>query len=124
MYDSKLLEANYLLGVSHLSLQDYEKAIKEFTYVIDKNPFFKKNIYILLAVGYKKLNFNVQAIKILNQCIMKFPKYYDAYIYRGKLFTKEKKYDRALCDYSHAITLNETVALGFLGKADCLKMMG
>ena len=53
MYDSKLLEANYLLGVSHLSLQDYEQAIKEFTYVIDKNPFFKKIFIFYLLLGTK-----------------------------------------------------------------------
>lgn len=28
------------------------------------------------------------AITILNKVILMFPRYYDAYIYRGKLFTK------------------------------------
>jgi tetratricopeptide (TPR) repeat protein len=92
--------------------------------IIDKNPLFKKNIYLLLAVGYKKLENIAQAIKMLNFCVQKFPKYYDAYIYRGKLFMKDKKYEKALQDFSYAIQLNDQRALGLLGKADCLRFMG
>ena len=43
-----------------------------------------------------------------------YPKYYDAYIYRGKLYVKSKQYDKALYDFNMAIELNSSKALGKL----------
>jgi hypothetical protein len=37
---------------------------------------------------------------------------------------KDKKYEKALQDFSYAIQLNDQRALGLLGKADCLRFMG
>lgn len=63
------------------------------------------------------------AIKILSKAINMYPKYYDAYIYRGKLYVKSKQYDKALYDFNMAIELNSSKALGYIGKADCLRFM-
>lgn len=43
---------------------------------------------MLLAIAYKKVNNNAQALNTLTLAIKQFNKYYDAYIYRGKLFLK------------------------------------
>lgn len=52
-----------------------------------------------------------------------FPRYYDAYIYRGKLFTKLGQVDKAEADFNVAIQLSPQKGLGYLGKADCLRML-
>jgi len=35
----------------------------------------------------------------LDECLEKYPKYYEAYIYRGKLYLKTKNYKKALGDF-------------------------
>lgn len=67
--DNKLLEANYLMGVCYLGQFEYEKSVKEFNYVIEKNPTFRKNIYLLSSIAYKKLNNITYSIKMLNKAI-------------------------------------------------------
>ena len=64
--DNKLLEANYLMGVCYLGQFEYEKSAKEFNLVIEKNPAYRKNIYLLSSIAYKKLNNTAQAIKIVS----------------------------------------------------------
>ena len=53
----------------------------------------------------------------------RFPKYYDAYIYRGKLLFKAKRFDKALYNFNAAIEINPSRGLGFIGKADCLRFL-
>ena len=60
----------------------------------------------------------------MSKAILKYPKYYDAYIYRGKLYIKEKNWEKALSDFRIAIQLNPTKGLGYIGQGDCLRMMG
>lgn len=84
------------------------------------------------------------AIKMLSRAIVAFPKYYDAYIYRGKLNVKCKKYPKAINDFESAMEICPQKALGFyynyyflillflnfliffhqgfVGKADCLRI--
>lgn len=61
---------------------------------------------------------------MLNQAIEYFPDYYDAYIYRGKLFIKEKQYERAILDFQQAINIDQEKGIAYLNKADCLRSMG
>lgn len=63
-------------------------------------------------------------LKQLGKAIMQYPKYYDAYIYRGKLQVKMKRFDKALSDFDIAIHLNNMCGLGYMGKGDCLRFMG
>lgn len=53
-----------------------------------------------------------------------FPRYYDALIYRGKLFIKCKQLDKAMVDFQTAIQSSPLKGLGYLGKADCLRYAG
>ena len=43
---------------------------------------------------------------------MKHPKYYDAYIFKGKLLLKEKQWERALADFAIAAKLKPHKNLG------------
>ncbi|CAD8053664.1 unnamed protein product [Paramecium sonneborni] len=121
-FDTRLLEGHYFLGIGFLGTQMYQKAIAEFQFVIQQDALHRKNIYLLLAISHKKLNELDQAIQILNKVIGMFPRYYDAYIYRGKLYTKLNQIDKAEQDFNIAIQLSPQKGLGYLGKADCLRM--
>lgn len=58
----------------------------------------------------------------LNECLKKNPKSYEAYIYRGKLYLRLKKYREALADFDKAIRLNPDKQIGYVGKGDCLRL--
>lgn len=77
----------------------------------------------MLAISHKKLNEIEVAVQTLNRVIGMFPRYYDAYIYRGKLFTKLGLVEKAEADFNVAIQLSPQKGLGYLGKADCLRML-
>jgi tetratricopeptide (TPR) repeat protein len=55
--------------------------------------------------------------------LAKYPKYYEAYIYRGKLYLKTKNYKKALADFDRAIGLDGQKQIGLIGKGDCLRLM-
>ena len=54
---------------------------------------------------------------------MKFPKYYEAYIYRGKLYLKLKEFKEALQDFEKAIQIDPHKQIAYIGKGDCLRLM-
>ena len=45
-------------------------------------------MYLLLAISLKKVGDIAGALKILELAVQRFKNYYDAYIYRGKLYLK------------------------------------
>lgn len=51
-----LLDGHYFLAISYLGTSQYEKAIKEFQSVLSQDSKYRKNIYLLLAISYKKTN--------------------------------------------------------------------
>ena len=59
----------------------------------------------------------------MDECLQKYPKYYEAYIYRGKLELKTKNYKKALGDFDKAIGLDAQKQIGLIGKGDCLRLM-
>lgn len=59
----------------------------------------RKNIYLLLSVCFKKIENYEETERILDECLKKYSKYYEAYIYRGKLYLKVRKYEKALNDF-------------------------
>ena len=73
-------------------------------------------------VRLDRINCNFWLIQ-LNRCIRNNPKYYEAYIYRGKLFLKMKQYKSALTDFDKAINIDGHKQIAFVGKGDCLRLM-
>ena len=59
----------------------------------------------------------------LNLCIRNYKNYYEAYIYRGKLYLKLKHYKKALADFDQAIHIDGHKQIAFVGKGDCLRLM-
>lgn len=60
----------------------------------------------------------------LNKCIKNYPKYYEAYIYRGKMYLKIKEFKLAYDDFNRAIAIDSQKQIGYVGKGDCLRLMG
>lgn len=83
-------EARYLNGLCHLSKSEFSEAIADLSLLISQQPLYKRNAYILLAIAYKKSNCPNDALTTLTHAIKQFNKYFDAYIYRGKLLLKMK----------------------------------
>ena len=62
-------------------------------------------MYLLLAIAFKKNLQIQQGINILDQALLRFKHYYDAYIYRAKLKLKLKMYQTAYSDFEISIIL-------------------
>lgn len=66
-FDSSSLEIHYLLGVSNLWVGKHDLAIKELSNLLDKQAFYHKNVFLLLAIAYKKVNRLADGIKTVNE---------------------------------------------------------
>lgn len=55
----------YLLGVCLLGRCEYERSAKEFLSVLERNPVYKKNVYLLLSIAFKKLDNISGAIRMV-----------------------------------------------------------
>ncbi len=80
--------------------------------LLDIQPSCHKNVYVLLSISYKKINDIHSAVKTLHKAISRHPKYYDAYIFKGKLLLKEKQWEKALADFAIASKLKPSKNLG------------
>lgn len=111
------------MAVSLMGRSEFARALRYFDQVIDVDPAYNRNVFILYAICCKKLSQGEQAVDKLSSCISMFPEYYDAYIYRGKLKLKEKKLAEAITDFIHANELSPEKPHGFIGLGDCFYSM-
>ncbi|KAM3146723.1 hypothetical protein pb186bvf_001253 [Paramecium bursaria] len=116
-------EARYLIALCDLSKQDYQDAINQLQQLIQQQPLFKRNAYILLAIALKKVNNHTQALNTLTLAIKQFNKYFDAYIYRGKLYLKAQQWEKALKDFQSAIEISQNRSIAYVGAAEAQKAL-
>ena len=57
--------------------------------IISLEPYFNKNTYLLSAIAHKKLGQYNNMLKIITECLNYFPKYYDAFVFRGKYYLRQ-----------------------------------
>lgn len=107
-----------------MNKSNYENAIKCFEDLLQLEPLFKKNVYLLIGIAWKKQNHIDSAIKILTRGLVHFPDYFDSLVYRGKLFLKKNLPDKALDDFDRAADLHPEKGFPWIGKADALKGLG
>lgn len=55
LIQKKITEAQYLLAVCYMNSNQYEKGINIFYEIMDDVPDYRKNVYLLTAIAYKKL---------------------------------------------------------------------
>jgi tetratricopeptide (TPR) repeat protein len=60
-----------------------EKAISDFNELIESCPDYRKTVYIVLSIAYRRINDYTGALRTLSKAIVKYPRYIEAYIARG-----------------------------------------
>ena len=76
-------EAKFYRGICYLDSGSTKKAIQEFCEVIDSQPDFKRTIYVVLSIAYRRVNDITGALRTLSRAIMKYPRYAESYLARG-----------------------------------------
>ena len=76
-----------------------DKAIQDLNDLIKQCPDYRKTMFIVLSIAYRRLNDYTGALRTLSKAIVKYPKYIEAYIARGQIYIFQKKWDKALNDF-------------------------
>ena len=80
---------------------------------------YKRSLYLVIALAYKRLMCYDEAIEILDRGLEIFKDYYDCLVYRGKLHLKKESYYHALKDFTMAIGINPSKGFAYVGKGVC-----
>lgn len=60
-----------------------DKAITDLNELIEICPDYRKTMFIVLSIAYRRIEDFINALRILSKSIAKYPKYLEAYIARG-----------------------------------------
>jgi tetratricopeptide (TPR) repeat protein/S1-C subfamily serine protease len=102
-------------GVARSLLKDYEKAIEDFTHVINLDPE-DAGVYVLRGTARSKRKEYEKAIADYDQAINLDPEYASAYYNRGNARSKRKEYEKAIEDYTQAINLDPEDVAAYAGR--------
>jgi tetratricopeptide (TPR) repeat protein len=84
----------------------------------DPNPDYLKGVYYYNIEDYKN------ALLQFDECIRKDYNFLDAYMEKGRIFYKQKKYADALKVYDLALVISNSYADAFFWKAKCQEALG
>ena len=76
-------DALFYRAVSNLDSGQPAKAITDLNDLIEKCPDYRKTMFIVLSIAYRRVNDYTGALRTLSKALMKYPKYIEAYIARG-----------------------------------------
>jgi tetratricopeptide (TPR) repeat protein len=115
-YDpNELARLYYNRGLVYDELQEYNKALADYTKAIKLNKEYA-NPYNNRGNLYLKLKDYDKALADYNQAIKLNPNLADPYNGRGTVYATLKEYDKALADFSKAIELNPNLADPYNGR--------
>lgn len=117
-------DALFYKGVAALDNGQPEKAITDLNELIEVCPDYRKTVFIVLSIAYRRVNDYTGALRTLSKAVFKYPRYIEAYIARGQIFIFQKKWDKALSDFRVVISVAPENGLGYLGQGDSLKGIG
>ncbi len=60
-----------------------DKAIADLNELIEMCPDYRKTVFIVLSIAYRRINDYTGALRTLSKAIVKYPRYIEAYIARG-----------------------------------------
>lgn len=126
----KSLDALYIVGLASSMVDRHESTIKHFETLLSLKPQYKKNVYLLLSIAYKKLGKTDASFRVLNMALRHFDRFFEAYvnaahqIYRAKLFQKQNKLEEAFADYSKALEIDDQKFSAKIGLGDICKARG
>ena len=90
---SKSLQANktnydalFYRAVTNLDQELPEKAINDLEELMKICSDYRKTMFIVLSIAYRRVNDYLSAIRSLSKAIQKYPAYLEAYIARGQIY--------------------------------------
>jgi tetratricopeptide (TPR) repeat protein len=107
-----------------MNSNEFKIAIPDLLQLVHENPLYDKKVYIVLAMCFAQLSDYETAIRQLSKGLLKFPKFSEGFVTRGQLYSQQMKWEKALQDFSRAISLNKTEGSAFLGLGDAFLGMG
>lgn len=61
-FNRSCIEARYYLGMSLINNADFQPGIHELQETLHLDPYYKKTLYLIIALAYKKLNLIHEAV--------------------------------------------------------------
>ena len=92
-------DALFYRAVTNLDQELPEKAIDDLEDLLKICPDYRKTLFIVLSIAYRRVNDYPSAIQALSKAIAQYPGYTEAYIARGQIYSFQKKWQRALTDF-------------------------
>lgn len=117
-------EALLLRANCYMNLNEFKQAIPDLLLLIQENPLYDKKVYIVLAMCFAHLSDFETSIRQLGKGLLKFPKFVEGYVTRGELYSQQMKWEKAIQDFSKAISLNKAEGSAYLGLGSAFLGMG
>jgi tetratricopeptide (TPR) repeat protein len=76
-------DALFYRAVTNLDQEMPEKAIADLEELLKICSDYRKTMFIVLSIAYRRVNDYLSAVRILSKAISKYPNYMEAYIARG-----------------------------------------
>ena len=96
-------DALFYRAVSNLDSGQPAKAITDLCDLVEKCPDYRKTMFIVLSIAYRRINDYQGALRTLSKALMRYPRYIEAYIARGQIYIFQKKWEKALSDFRSVI---------------------
>jgi len=97
-------QSYYETGKNNVKVAAYHQAIYWFEKAIERNPRFSK-AYFALAYVYYLLGDIDKAVRHYDLCVEIEPDYFQAFVNRGSLLSKEDRQEEAKRDYERAVQI-------------------
>jgi len=110
-------------GNENLNLNQYQRAIEEYTKAIEIKPDFT-DAYYNRGIAHKKSGQFQQAIMDYSQAIEIYPELDDAYYNRGITYNELAQYELAIIDFSKAIYINPDFADSYYSRGNVYQKLG
>jgi tetratricopeptide (TPR) repeat protein len=119
-----LIHALVSRGFCHLTLGDEDKAQKDFAEVIAKDAGFNRNVYVLIALCFKRNGDYHTAIRYLSRCVQQFASFKPALVARGELNLKVREFEKARKDFQQVLHDSPGHLVARRGLGDAFRGLG
>ena len=80
-------DALFYRAVTNLDQELPEKAINDLEDLLKICPDYRKTMFIVLSIAYRRVNDYLSAIRARTKAIQRYPGYLEAYIARGQIYS-------------------------------------
>jgi predicted Zn-dependent protease len=126
IHEDSSQDGKYYRGVCLMHMKQYNEALSDLNFIKETSPLYDPQLYIALYMCHMYLNDYSSAIKSLSICVKLFPGHSKAFLLRGQMLNKMKKYEKAIRDFKK-VDENEAclyVAQSFKGLRQYQRALG